>query len=124
MKKRSEELIELRPSIFIEEESSKPLEKFQNQVLRPILKYQQELWILEVKQTLFFVQIKSKRLKRFEYREAIKNVIAKTSDLKIRYIGMVIGLFTADEYAFYLANKTEINKRIVQMITERIVSIG
>ena len=65
MKKRSEELVELRPSIFLEEESSKPLEKFQNQVLRPILKYQQELWILEVKQTLFFVQIKSKRLKSF-----------------------------------------------------------
>ena len=124
MKKRSEELVELRPSIFLEEESSKRLEKFQNQVLRPILKYQQELWILEVKQTLFFVQIKSKRLKSFEYREAIKNVIAKTPDLKNRYIGIVIGLFTADEYAFYLENKTEINKRIVQMITERIVSIG
>jgi hypothetical protein len=124
MKKRSEELVELRPSIFLEEESSKPLEKFQNQVLRPILKYQQELWILEVKQNLFFIHIKSKRLKSFEYREAIKNVIAKTSDLKNRYIGIVIGLFTADEYAFYLENKTEINKRIVQMITERIVSIG
>ncbi len=124
MKKRSEELLALRPIIFLEEETSKPLEKFQNQVLRPILKYQQELWILEVKQTLFFVQIKSKRLKSFEYREAIKNVIAKTPDLKNRYIGIVIGLFTADEYAFYLENKTEINKRIVQMITERIVSIG
>ena len=124
MKKRSEELVDLRPTIFLEEESSKPLEKFQNQVLRPILKYQQELWILEVKQTLFFVQIKAKRLKGFEYREAIKNVIAKTPDLKNRYIGIVIGLFTADEYAFYLENKTEINKRIVQMITERIVSIG
>lgn len=124
MKKRSEELVELRPSIFLEEETSKPMEKFQNQVLRPILKYQHELWILEVKQSLFFIQIKAKRLKGFEYREAIKSVIAKTSDLKNRYIGIVTGLFTADEYSFYLENKSEINKRIVQMVTERIVSIG
>ncbi len=124
MKKRSEELLALRPIIFLEEETSKPMEKFQNQVLRPILKYQHELWILEVKQSLFFIQIKTKRLKGFEYREAIKSVIAKTSDLKNRYIGIVTGLFTADEYSFYLENKSEINKRIVQMVTERIVSIG
>ena len=57
MKKRSEELVELRPSIFLEEESSKPMEKFQNQVLRPILKYQHELWILEVKQSLFLKKL-------------------------------------------------------------------
>lgn len=124
MEQRTEELLSLRPILFLEEDQIKELEKFQNQVLRPILKYQHILWTIELKQTLLFIQIKSKRLKAYEHREAIKTVITKSADLKNRYIGMVTGMLTEQEYSFYLANKTEINKRIVQMLTERFVSIG
>jgi hypothetical protein len=52
MENRSEELLALRPQLFLDGGNEKPLEKFQNQVLRPILKYQHELWVLELKLNL------------------------------------------------------------------------
>jgi len=123
MENRSEELLALRPLLFLDGGNEKPLEKFQNQVLRPILKYQHELWVLELKQNQFFLQIKEKRSNGAEFRQAIQSGISRSPDLKNRYFGMVTGLMTSDEYSFYLANRTELNKRIISMVIDRILSI-
>ena len=123
MENRSEELLALRPLLFLDGGNEKPLEKFQNQVLRPILKYQHELWVLELKQNQFFLQIKEKRSNGAEFRQAIQSGISRSPDLKNRYFGMVTGLMTSDEYSFYLANRTELNKRILSMVIDRILSI-
>ncbi len=123
MENRSEELLALRPLLFLDGGNEKPLEKFQNQVLRPILKYQHELWALELKQNQFFLQIKEKRWNGAEFRQAIQSGISRSPDLKNRYFGMVTGLMTSDEYSFYLANRTELNKRILSMVIDRILSI-
>ena len=123
MENRSEELLALRPLLFLDGGNEKPLEKFQNQVLRPILKYQHELWELELKQNQFFLQIKEKRWNGAEFRQAIQSGISRSPDLKNRYFGMVTGLMTSDEYSFYLTNRTELNKRIISMVIDRILSI-
>ncbi len=123
MENRSEELLALRPLLFLDGGNEKPLEKFQNQVLRPILKYQHELWALELKQNQFFLQIKEKRWNGAEFRQAIQSGISRSPDLKNRYFGMVTGLMTSDEYSFYLVNRTELNKRILSMVIDRILSI-
>ena len=123
MENRSEELLALRPLLFLDGGNEKPLEKFQNQVLRPILKYQHELWVLELKQNQFFLQIKEKRWNGAEFSRAILSGISRSPDLKNRYFGMVTGLMTSDEYSFYLANRTELNKRILSMVIDRILSI-
>ena len=123
MENRSEELLALRPLLFLDGGNEKPLEKFQNQVLRPILKYQHELWALDLKQTQFFLQIKEKRWNGAEFRQAIQSGISRSPDLKNRYFGMVTGLMTSDEYSFYLTNRTELNKRIISMVIDRILSI-
>ena len=123
MENRSEELLALRPLLFLDGVNEKPLEKFQNQVLRPILKYQHELWVLELKQNQFFLQIMEKRWTGAEFRQAIQSGISRSPDLKNRYFGMVTGLMTSDEYSFYLANRTELNKRILSMVIDRILSI-
>lgn len=123
MENRSEELLALRPLLFLDGGQEKPLEKFQNQVLRPILKYQHELWVLELKQNQFFLKIKEKRCNGAELRQAIQSGISRSPDLKNRYFGLVTGLMTSDEYSFYLANRTELNKRILSMVIDRILSI-
>ena len=123
MENRSEELLALRPLLFLDGWNEKPLEKFQNQVLRPILKYQHELWVLELKQNQFFLQIKEKRWNGAELRQAIQSAISRSPDLKNRYFGIVTGLMTSEEYSFYLTNRTELNKRIISMVIDRILSI-
>jgi hypothetical protein len=58
-----------------------------------------------------------------EKKEAIiENALQK--DIKLRNVlkGMIIGLFTTDEYALYLNNFSGLNKRMMGMLMERLKS--
>jgi hypothetical protein len=52
----------------------------------------------------------------------IENAIQK--DIKYRNVlkGMIIGLFTTDEYAQYIKNSSGLNKRMMGMLIERLKS--
>ena len=97
-------------------------ETFQNKTLRPILKFQNDLFIASFK----------------NYISAHKNTFyTYSTDQKIAFIekalqrdtqynnllkGMVIGLFTIEEFQEYNANASNLNKRIINMIAERLKS--
>ena len=117
-----EELISLRPMIKIEQDDKKPLESFQNDVLRPVLKYQHELLELEMLNNTIFKHLKSKRLNPTAHRTALQKLV-QTPELKFRCLGLILGMLCNKEYQFYLEHKTELNKRISAMIVDRIVSI-
>jgi hypothetical protein len=97
-------------------------ETFQNEVLRPILKLQNDLFIASFNNYItkyksdFYSQTTEQKL------VTIENSIQK--DLKYRNAlkGMVIGLFTADEYSIYIKNSSSLNKRIMTMLIERLKS--
>ncbi len=116
-----EELKELRPELFLEQnDGSKSLELFQNQVLRPILKYQHSMLIGSVNSHILLKRILNERGSRLEFQEKIKQFINSQNSLKNQLIGYVIGLMTSSEFDFYLKNQQEINKRIHGMICQRI----
>lgn len=52
--------------------------------------------------------------------EQVLNQLQKERSSKMRFIGLIVGLFTLDEVAFYLVNEKEVNKRIIGMIAQRI----
>ena len=97
-------------------------ESFQNEVLRPILKLQNDLFVAS------FINYINKNKADFynhsldKKQLVIENVIRK--DIKFRNVlkGMVIGLFTADEYAIYIQNTPNTNKRMMSMLVERLKS--
>ena len=97
-------------------------EYFQNQILRPILKLQNDLFIEIFKNYI----IKSKA--NFETFTIDKKLLfienSIQNDMKFRSLlnGIVIGLFTTDEYLLYSQNVTAFNKRIIMMLVERIKS--
>ena len=105
----------------ISDESSSD-ELFQNQVLRPILKLQNDL-VLAV-----FLNYLAKNKMAFknqtpEKKEAtIENALQKDIKLQNIFKGMIIGLFTTDEYALYLKNSSGLNKRMMGMLMERLKS--
>ena len=105
----------------ISEQSSSD-ELFQNQVLRPILKLQNDL-VLAV-----FLNYLAKNKMAFknqtpEKKEAtIENALQKDIKLQNIFKGMIIGLFTTDEYALYLKNSSGLNKRMMGMLMERLKS--
>lgn len=102
--------------------SSLPEEKFQNQTLRPILKWQNEL-LLEV-----FRNYASKQKGVFfslspEKKEAyIENVIQKDIKFRNTIKGIVIGLFSLEEFQDYIKNSSNLNKRMMNLVIERLKS--
>jgi hypothetical protein len=116
------ELISLRPEVFTEETTVSGIETFQNLVLRPILKYQHTLIIQLTKSHDLFQKQFSKSRTIQEKRTVIKQFFITQVNFKYFLIGQICGIMTNDEFNTYLKNKKELDKRLVGMLTERILS--
>ena len=95
---------------------------FQNKTIRPILKLQNELLIqvfinYAVKQKSAFFDLTPN--KKLDY---IENVIQRDIKLRNSLKGMVIGLFTIEEYDLYITNSSNLNKRMMNLLIERLKS--
>jgi len=97
-------------------------ELFQNEVLRPILKLQNDLFIAS------FLNYINKYKRDFYSKTVevklgiIENAIQKDIKFRNALKGMIIGLFTTEEYATYILNSSSINKRMMNLLIERLKS--
>ena len=115
---RSKKLIALRPEIEVRDTSITAQEIFQNNVLRPILKFQHNLIV-----DWFDNQIMNQKIELKENAEKkLKNLLAKNSKLQSELKGLVIGHFTTLEYRTYKEYSKDLGKRIVQMSIQRYLS--
>jgi hypothetical protein len=97
-------------------------ESFQNEVLRPILKLQNDLFIAS-----FINYVSKNKADFYSYTvekklSVIENAIQKDIKFRNALKGIIIGLFTLDEYAVYIKNSSNINKRMMSMLLERLKS--
>lgn len=99
---------------------SSPDEVFQNQVLRPILKLQNDLfievfknYISKYKNDFYSYSVE----KKITY---IENSIHKDIKFRNSLKGIVIALFTIQEYNTYIQNSSSLNKRMMNMLMERL----
>lgn len=123
MEARDTAVLELRGQAFgmINNQSSSE-ETFQNKTLRPILKLQNDLFIqvfinYAVKQKNVFFSLTPE--KKMIY---IENVIQRDIKFRNSLKGMIIALFTLDEYAEYIRISSNLNKRMMNMLVERLKS--
>ena len=97
-------------------------EVFQNEVLRPILKLQNDLFIAAFRNYVsknkidFYTKTLEKKMSIME------NSLQKDIKFRNALKGMIIGLFTIDEYALYIKNSSSLNKRMMSMLIERLKS--
>lgn len=103
-------------------EQSSSEERFQNQTIRPILKLQNDLFVDVFKNYIskhkndFYSYSTEKKL------QFIENSIQKDIKFRNSLKGMVIGLFTINEYEDYIKNSSNLNKRMMNMLIERLKS--
>ena len=97
-------------------------EEFQNQVLRPILKLQNDLFVASFVNHIAKNKIDFNSFSVDKKMALIENVIQKDIKYRNALKGMVIGLFTAEEYAQYIKNSSGLNKRMMGMLIERLKS--
>jgi hypothetical protein len=97
-------------------------EVFQNQTLRPVLKLQNDLlvevfrnYITKYKGDFHSYSVD----KKLQY---IENSIQKDIKFRNSLKGIIIGLFTIDEYKDYINNSSSLNKRMMNMVIERLKS--
>lgn len=121
MENRSQYLLELRPALELSPATG-VIEKFQNETLRPILKFQNSL-LLNICRHQFI-----KRKKRFFKltQEAqliyIEQQISQDIPFKNLLCGCIIGHFTKEEWTFFQEHEAELRKRINTLLIQRIQS--
>ena len=124
MNRRDSSLSDLRPEI----PSAKILpgmsseERFQNTTLRPVAKLQDDLMVAvfrnyarKHKNVFYDLSIE----KRMDY---IENAIHKDMKFRNSLKGIIIGQFTLLEYEEYIKNSSALNKRMMNIVKERLKS--
>lgn len=116
------EIKNIRPVIpsITEQHPSSDIEQFQNQSLRPILKFQNDLLV-----SLFKDYIQQRKGKYYELplkgqAQFIEDSIKKDQKFKHLLLGTIIGHLTEQEYQFYQHQKSELNRRIGSLLIQRI----
>ncbi|RZJ31713.1 MAG: glyoxalase [Flavobacterium sp.] len=122
METRDAFIVGLRGDALGEVNQSSPEEKFQNQTLRPILKLQNDLfldvfrnYVSKYKNDFYSYPVD----KKLQY---IENAIHKDIKFRNSLKGIVIGLFTLGEYNEYIKNSSNLNKRMMNMLIDRLKS--
>lgn len=120
---RDKNIVLLRPKVISNKNISykNDIEKFQNIVLRPILKFQNdlllELFIFEFEKT----KTKFDLINNEQKIKLIINNIKYNNKLKQILLGTIIGMFSNKNITFYKKNYSKINKRIFSMLNDRLI---
>jgi len=120
---RDKNIVLLRPKVNSNKNISykNDIEKFQNIVLRPILKFQNdllvELFIFEFEKT----KTKFDLINNEQKIKLIINNLKYNNKLKQILLGSIIGMFSNNNLTFYKANYSKINKRIFSMLNDRLI---
>jgi hypothetical protein len=119
---RTQQIQSIRPKLELDSSQSTPSEQFQNQTLRPILKFQHELLVaafrayIDKRHGVFF-QLSAK-----DRVEWIKHSLQKDQSLRNTLTGMVLGHFTLEEWTIFQKNEAEHSRRLIQMLIQRLQS--
>ena len=98
-------------------------EKFQNNILRPIIKMQHDLLVAYFKAYILSKKCKFNELGELKQLDFISAAFQKDIAFRSEIKGLIIGQFTVSEYGQYISHKTDFNKRILKMVQQRLVSV-
>ena len=121
MNDRPNDIIKIRPVLNLKKSSQiTDEESFQNVTLRPIIKLQSPVLIETyrnyiIKHKNVFYELSNE--KKLDY---IENSINKNQKFRNLLKGMIVGLFTINEYDAYRKNSSSLNKRMMNIILKRL----
>jgi len=119
---RDEQLLAIRPSIeteYIPDTTSS--EYFQNEVLRPILKFQNDLFLWMIKQTVQFQKSNFAAKIPFDQQKVIAQILDSDRKFKASIVDSCIALMTTQELSLFQSRTAEYRKRIISMVSERLI---
>ena len=122
MQDRTSSLLAIRPNIDTVDKglNTKEIEAFQNDVLRPILKFQNDL-LLQI-----FIDYANQytgiffKLSNQEKLTYIQQALSTNQRLRSLILGTIVGLFPVEDFGYYKLNSSDLNKRIITMTIQRL----
>ena len=96
------------------------LELFQNQTLRTVIKMQHDLLIASFNTYKAKRKIDFSSLTDQKKRNKTKAIFVKDINYKNLTLGFIIGAFSLEEFSYYSLNASELNKRIIQIVIQRV----
>ena len=124
MQDRTSSLLAIRLNIDTIDKSlkTKDVEAFQNNVLRPILKFQNDLLLqifIDYANQYKGVFFKLSNQDKLTY---IQQALSTNQRLRSLILGTIVGLFTVEDFSYYKLNSSALNKRIITMTIQRLQS--
>jgi hypothetical protein len=124
MDQREGKLVALRPTIqgMRVDENMSNEEHFQNATLRPIAKFQNDLLVamfrnyIKKHKNVFYSLTAQKRI------DYIENAVNRDQKFRSTLKGIFTGLFTIKEFENYITNSSALNKRMMNLVRERLIS--
>ena len=119
---RTEELKKLRPNIptIAIENATTAQEQFQNRVLRPVLKFQNDLLVALFQQYIIKRKGIFNGLSREKKLTYIQQAIQKDQNFRNLLVGSVVGQFTIEEYQVFATEENKLTKRMMEMCVQRL----
>jgi len=96
-------------------------EQFQNEVIRPIIKTQSDLIKLLVLNQIKIMKVVFSELNQLKKEKHLRSLLQQNQQFKREIIGIVIGQFDIEEIKLYFSMQKEMNRRIVQIVANRMV---
>jgi hypothetical protein len=119
---REEQLLAIRPILAIETADSSEMEQFQSNTLRPILKFQHDLFVAVFRNYIAKRKNTFATLSKGQRLAYIADSIKEDFKFKNRLLGLVIGHFTAAEFAVFSDNEAELTRRLTTLLVQRLQS--
>lgn len=116
---RDDQLVAMRPSIPTAE-GALPIEAFQNDTLRPIIKMQHDVLISAWHRYVVEQKRKFYKLNRPEQEAYIRHAYQTNRAFRAFNLGLLCGVLTKVEWEIFRSKEKELSKRILSLIAQRI----
>ena len=112
-------LLALRPVVPAETtDAADTVGAFLHATLRPALKLQNDLLLAIMTD---FVRDHHILLRPTDQHHQLTELLGRNTKLRYTVVGLVTGVFTAEEYAFYRQHRPELNRRLLEMTLRRVL---
>ncbi|QNH62732.1 hypothetical protein [Hymenobacter sediminicola] len=93
---------------------------FLHHTLRPVLKLQNDVLLAVVADFVRDHHIPLASASLTEQQRLVAELLTRNTKLRYTVVGVVIGLFTTPELAYYRQYRSELNRRLLELATRRV----
>jgi hypothetical protein len=95
---------------------------FQHQVLRPLLKLQHPVLLATVTDFAHEYRLPLATADATQAHRLLTELLSRNARLRATIVGVVTGLFTSDELTFYRQHRNELNRRLLDLAQQRVLT--